>query len=73
MQKRSEVRGVMLGHATSEEREEIINAINQGLADGSLDPIVSSSYSLSSAFQSHIDVVSPDKVSVGKLVICPWE
>lgn len=73
MQKRSEVRGVMLGLATPREREEIISSINKGLADGALSPIISKKFTLSEAPQSHIDVISSDKGSLGKIVLSPWE
>lgn len=73
MQKRSEVRGVMLGLTTQQEREEIIAAINKGLESGLLNPIVSKTYSFSNAPQAHIDVISSEKGSLGKLVLTPWE
>jgi NADPH:quinone reductase-like Zn-dependent oxidoreductase len=63
----------MLGLTTPRERQEIIGAINSGLADGSLAPIVAKSFSLSEAPQSHIEVLSPAKGSSGKVVLSPWE
>eukprot|EP01127_Copromyxa_protea_P013600 TRINITY_DN3681_c1_g3_i1.p1 TRINITY_DN3681_c1_g3~~TRINITY_DN3681_c1_g3_i1.p1 ORF type:complete len:350 (+),score=67.07 TRINITY_DN3681_c1_g3_i1:53-1051(+) len=73
MSKRLEVRGVMLFQATPQEKEEIYNAIDKGLVDGSLKPIVSGAYPLKDAPQSHVDVISPPKGTLGKVVLTAWE
>jgi len=75
MSRRAEIRAVMLGHATPEELKEIKNGIQRGLEYGTLNPVISKTYSLDSSFQAHKDIMASDNSlgSKGKLVINTWE
>jgi len=73
MGKRASVHGVMLGNATSEERQEFIQAINKGLADGTLKPIVGKKFALAQAPDSHTYILNPPQGALGKVILSPWE
>jgi len=73
MQKRSEVRGVILPLATPTEKQEIISKINQGLQDGHLNPLVHLTFPLAEAPKAHVAVIDADKSSAGKIIIRTWE
>jgi len=73
MLKRSDIRGLMLGEANAEEKDEIVKGILEGLDNGSLRPAIWKTYSLRDAPQSHIDIMSSESGAKGKLVLKPWE
>jgi NADPH:quinone reductase-like Zn-dependent oxidoreductase len=58
---------------TAAEKTETFAAINAGLRDGYLKPIIGNAYSLVDAPKAHIDVMEHSNGSSGKIVIHPWE
>eukprot|EP00039_Didymoeca_costata_P026332 m.15717 g.15717 ORF g.15717 m.15717 type:complete len:356 (+) comp5474_c0_seq2:44-1111(+) len=72
MQKEASVVGVMGG--TPEEIAAAFTAINTGLTDGSLSPVISSPvYTLKDVPAAHVDVIARKKCSPGKIIIKPWD
>ena len=57
---------------TAAERAETFAAINAGLRDGYLKPIIGNAYALSDAAQAHTDVMEHSNGSAGKIVMHPW-
>jgi len=73
MVKRSEILGLSLHSATSNELTEIHAAIFAGLSNGALKPNVSKTYHLEEASKSHEDVINPPSGgALGKLILLPW-
>jgi len=72
MGKNSSVTGMALMNATSEEFVEIWAAIDAGLRNGSLSPVISSySFSLDEAPAAHEHIIERPSGTVGKVVIRP--
>jgi len=72
MAKRSDIRGLTLGTINQEEKTEIIEAIQTGLREGYLKPVISKIYSLKDAPQSHREIIKPESGAKGKIVLKPW-
>ncbi|XP_015767371.1 PREDICTED: quinone oxidoreductase-like [Acropora digitifera] len=70
MAKESSIVGVMLGHATESERQEMAAAIGAGLQKGILNPVVGKEYELSKAPEAHKDIIE-NSGAKGKLVLVP--
>jgi len=73
MGKRSDIRGLALGTATPQEKNEIIDAIQNGLRDGSLKPIISKRYTLEQSPLAHQEIISPESGAKGKIILKPWD
>lgn len=61
------IMGMSLFNATDRQKRIIYSAVGAGLANGTLDPIVGKTYSLSEAVQSHLSVMEPG--AYGKIVL----
>ncbi|XP_068694557.1 quinone oxidoreductase-like isoform X1 [Montipora foliosa] len=70
MAKESSIVGVMLGHATEDEKQDIAAAVGAGLQKGFLSPVVGKEYDLSQAAEAHKDIIE-NKGAKGKLVLIP--
>jgi len=72
MGKRSDIRGLALATSTPQERIEIIEAIQKGLNDGTIKPVISKIYSLDQAPQAHHEIITPDGGAKGKIILKPF-
>jgi len=70
---RGSIKGVQLFLITPQEEGEIINAINKGLENGSLNPTVGKAYKLTECSHAHRDIINPPSGATGKIVLHPWE
>jgi len=69
MTKDATIYGMSLFNSPQSQRDEIHTAIFDGLSNGSLDPVVSRSFPLTEAAQSHHDVI--ENKALGKIVLIP--
>eukprot|EP00047_Mylnosiga_fluctuans_P015217 m.44332 g.44332 ORF g.44332 m.44332 type:complete len:378 (+) comp5824_c0_seq1:2045-3178(+) len=69
MAREASVVGVMAGGADG---DEAFAAVDAGLANGTLRPIVAHAYPLAAASDAHRDVIEQASGSRGKLVLQPW-
>ena len=69
MGRNGDIRGMTLMHMTGPERADVYRAIGEGLADGTLAPVVSREYPLADAALAHRDVLETS--THGKLVLVP--
>jgi NADPH2:quinone reductase len=69
MTKDATIYGMSLFNSPQEQRDEIHAAIYKGLADGSLNPVVSKTFSLVDAPKAHHCVI--ENKAAGKLVLVP--
>jgi len=69
MQRDADIRGMMLGHGSQEKRTKMYNEIADGLAKGSLNPVIGKKYKLSEAPQAHQAVMEAG--AFGKIVLIP--
>ncbi len=69
MKRDADIRGVMLGNATAEERTQIFAALGAGFENGTLTPIVGTSLPLAEAAKAHDAVMKPG--AHGKIVLKP--
>ncbi|MBK6586923.1 MAG: NADPH:quinone reductase [Acidobacteria bacterium] len=69
MTKDATIYGMSLFNSPQSQRDEIHTAIFEGLSNGSLDPVVSRTFPLADAAQSHHDVI--ENKAVGKIVLIP--
>lgn len=69
MQRDADIRGMMVGHASPEERARIYHEIVAGLTNGSLRPIVGKTFALAEAPAAHRAVLAPG--AYGKVVLLP--
>lgn len=69
MTKDATIYGMSLFNSPQSQRDEIHTAIFEGLSNGSLDPVVSRSFPLTDAAQSHHDVI--ENKALGKIVLVP--
>ena len=67
MQRDAEIRGMILGHASPEERAEIYRAIATGLENGSLKPAIGRVFPLAEAAEAHRSVM--ESGAHGKIVL----
>jgi len=72
MMKRSDIRGLALGTIDEEEKREIIEAIQSGLQEGYLKPIIWKIYSLHDAPKSHHEIINTESGAKGKIILKPW-
>jgi NADPH2:quinone reductase len=73
MSRRASVHGVFMAHATPEEVIEIDAAIQVGLTEGYLKPIVYLALPFDQIADSHAQVINPSSGAQGKIVVRPWE
>jgi len=73
MIKRADLRGVALLTATPQEKIEIVDAIQKGLIEGSLKPIIWKRYTLEQAPLAHTEIISPEGGAKGKIILKPWD
>jgi len=75
MQKRSSIRGVMLGNTTPEEKKEIKEGLTRGLVEGWLKPSIGSKLPLDKAPEAHHNIITPPPGTgaQGKIVLLPWD
>lgn len=66
-----QIRGVALLNMTSEERHQVLSAINEGLQRDSFHVTVRRAYKLSEAPLAHVAVMEPSGHG-GKLILYPW-
>jgi NADPH:quinone reductase len=69
MGREADIRGLMLGLATAEERQEIFHALGEGLAQGTIRPAIASRFPLAEAPAAHHAVLHAP--SSGKIVLEP--
>ncbi|MBK6723414.1 MAG: NADPH:quinone reductase [Acidobacteria bacterium] len=69
MTKDATIYGMSLFNSPQSQRDEIHAAVLQGLIKGSLDPVVSRTFPLAEASQSHHDVI--ENKALGKIVLVP--
>ncbi|MGZ4964949.1 MAG: NADPH:quinone reductase [Limisphaerales bacterium] len=69
MKRDADIRGVMLGNATAEERAQIFAALGAGFENGTLTPTVGTSLPLADAAKAHDAVMKPG--AHGKIVLKP--
>ena len=69
MTKDATIYGMSLFNSPQSQRDEIHTAIFEGLSNGSLDPVVSRTFPLADAAQSHHDVI--ENKALGKIVLIP--
>ncbi len=69
MTKDATIYGMSLFNSPQSQRDEIHTAIFEGLSVGSIDPIVSRTFPLAEAAQSHHDVI--ENKALGKIVLVP--
>lgn len=69
MNKNADIRGMMLNHASPEERAGIYAALQEGLRNGTLRPVVGEEIPLAEAPRAHEAVMSPGHH--GKVVLVP--
>ena len=69
MTKDATIYGMSLFNSPQSQRDEIHAAIFEGLSNGSLDPVVSRTFPLAEAAQSHHDVI--ENKALGKIVSVP--
>ena len=69
MQRDADIRGMMLGHGPQEKRTKMYNDIADGLAKGSLNPVIGQKFPLVEAPQAHQAVMEPG--AYGKIVLIP--
>ncbi len=69
MTKDATIYGMSLFNSPQSQRDEIHTAIFKGLSDGSLDPVISRTFSLTEAAQSHHDVI--ENKALGKIILIP--
>ena len=69
MSREVDVLGVMSGLATEEERIQTYTAVEKGLAEGTLCPIIAERISLTEAARAHREVI--EKPRLGKIVMIP--
>jgi NADPH2:quinone reductase len=69
MNKNADIRGMMLNHATPEERAGIHAALQEGLRNGALRPVVGKEIPLAEAPRAHEAVMAPGHQ--GKVVLVP--
>ena len=67
MNKNADIRGMMLNHATPEERAGIHAALQEGLRNGTLRPVVGKEIPLAEAPKAHEAVMAPGHQ--GKVVL----
>jgi NADPH2:quinone reductase len=67
MKRDADIRGVMLGNASPEERAQIFAALNAGFENGTLTPIVGKTMPLAEAAKAHEEVMKPG--AHGKIVL----
>lgn len=73
MIRRASVHGVFMSLATTEETAEIDTAIEEGLTQGYLKPIVYLALPFAQVSESHVQVINPSAGAQGKIVVRPWE
>lgn len=69
MTKDATIYGMSLFNSPQSQRDEIHTAIYEGLSNGSLDPVVSRTFPLAEAPESHHDVI--ENKALGKIVLIP--
>ena len=69
MQRDADIRGMMLGHGSTEERAKMYSEISAGLEKGSLRPIIGKVFPLAEAPKAHRAVLAPG--AYGKIVLLP--
>jgi NADPH2:quinone reductase len=69
MKRDADIRGVMLGNATAQERAQIFSALGAGFENGTLTPIVGKNFPLADAAKAHEAVMKPG--AHGKIVLKP--
>ncbi len=69
MMKEIDVRGLALFNASRQEMERVVRDLLEGLADGSLRPVIGRQIALADAQQSHRAVMEPG--AFGKIVLTP--
>jgi NADPH2:quinone reductase len=69
MSREADIRGVMLGHASPEELAQAHEAIQRGLENGTLNPIIAREYPLAEAAAAHEAVMASGPP--GKIVLVP--
>jgi NADPH2:quinone reductase len=67
MVRRAQIIGVLLSLATVEEKKSLRAAIHAGLENGTLNPVVGRTFSLSDAFKAHQRVMEPG--ALGKIIL----
>ena len=67
MKRDADIRGVMLGNATPEDRAQIFEALNAGFENGTLTPIIAETFPLAEAAKAHEAVMQPG--AHGKIVL----
>lgn len=69
MMRNADIRGVMLGNLTPDERAATHAAIAAGLESGALDPVIARRYPLAAAAEAHTAILQPG--AVGKIILQP--
>jgi len=69
MTKDATIYGMSLFNSPQEQRDEIHAAVYEGLAGGSLNPVVSKIFSLADAPKAHHEVI--ESKAAGKIVVVP--
>jgi NADPH2:quinone reductase len=69
MAKEVAILGELMFHATDEERAEAYSAIEKGLQDGSLNPVVAEKIPLADAAKAHHAIMESDHH--GKIILVP--
>jgi NADPH:quinone reductase-like Zn-dependent oxidoreductase len=62
-----------MNHATPEEVAEIDQAVQDGLIEGKLHPVVYLALPFDKVSESHVQVINPSAGAQGKIVVHPWE
>ena len=72
MGKSSSVIGMALNNTTQEEMKEVFSAIDAGLSNGTLCPVISSfSFPLDQAPEAHRHIIERPSGTIGKVVLFP--
>ncbi|MGI9088193.1 MAG: NADPH:quinone reductase [Chthoniobacterales bacterium] len=69
MQRDADIRGIMLGAASPEERTHMYEEIAHGLEKGTLQPVIGQTFPLAQAAEAHRAVLAPG--AYGKIVLRP--
>eukprot|EP01095_Lingulamoeba_sp_RSL-Kostka_P010217 TRINITY_DN3641_c0_g1_i2.p1 TRINITY_DN3641_c0_g1~~TRINITY_DN3641_c0_g1_i2.p1 ORF type:complete len:327 (+),score=138.95 TRINITY_DN3641_c0_g1_i2:44-1024(+) len=65
------IMGMSLGSSTAEDIQEYANAIQAGLSEGYLNPVVGESFPLEKANEAHDFIIERPNGAKGKITLCP--